>query len=177
MLSKINPFLTLLLIVAILSGCQTTQKDTRLDKASRENKNGWIYVHLEGSPATIGYQHGFLLANDIDTSVQAVKHLLTHETKKDWNFYRDAARNFLWNKLDREYKDEINGIVEGLQAKHLNYDSLDITAYNALEELAYYYVPQVQEKEKAGTGLNKAPGNCSAFIATGSYTSDGKIVI
>ncbi len=177
MLSKRNHFLSLLLIGAILSGCQTTQKDTRLEKASRENKNGWIYVHLEGSPATIGYQHGFLLANDIDTSVQAVKHLLTHETKKDWNFYRSAAKNFLWNKLDREYKDEINGIVEGLQAKHLNYDSLDITAYNALEELAYYYVPQVQEKEKAGTGLNKAPGNCSAFIATGSYTSDGKIVI
>ena len=30
---------------------------------------------------------------------------------------------------------------------------------------------------KAGSGNNKAPGNCSAFIATGSYTKDGKIVI
>ena len=29
----------------------------------------------------------------------------------------------------------------------------------------------------AHSGDNKAPGNCSAFIATGSYTKDGKIVI
>ncbi len=164
-------------LICLLFACKSTQKDTRLDKASRENKNGWIYVHLEGSPSTIGYQHGYLLANDIDTAIQAVAHLLTHETKKDWNFYRTCAKNFLWNKLDREYKDEINGIVEGLQAQHKNYDSLDITALNAMEELAYYYVPQLMEKEKPGTGNNKAPGNCSAFIATGSYTSDGKIVI
>lgn len=164
-------------LVPMLFSCAQQKKDTRLDKATRENKNGWIYVHLEGSPATIGYQHGYLLANDIDTTLQAISYLLTHETKKDWNFYRACARNFLWSKLDREYKDEINGIVEGLQAQHKNYDSLDITALNAMEELAYYYVPQLMDKEKAGSGDNKAPGNCSAFIATGSYTTDGKIVI
>ena len=83
----------------------------------------------------------------------------------------------MWDKLDREYKDEINGIVEGLHAQNKNYDSLDLTAYNAMEELAYYYVPQLIEKENPGSGNNKAPGNCSAFIATGSYTKDGKIVI
>jgi hypothetical protein len=33
------------------------------------------------------------------------------------------------------------------------------------------------DKEKPGSGNNKAPGNCSAFIATGSYTADGKIVM
>jgi hypothetical protein len=169
---------TILAFVACLfSTCKQDKKDDRLAKASREDKNGWIYVHLEGSPSTIGYQHGYLLANDIDTTIQAISHLLTHETKKDWNFYRRCAQNFLWNKLDREYKDEINGIVEGLQAQHKNYDSLDITALNAMEELAYYYVPQLMDKEKAGSGDNKAPGNCSAFIATGSYTKDGKIVI
>ena len=164
-------------IACFFLACNSTKKDTRLDKASRENKNGWIYVHLEGSPAVIGYQHGYLLANDIDTTIQAVAHLLTHETKRDWAFYRAAAKNFLWNKLDAEYKEEIKGIAEGLQAQHKNYDTLDITALNAMEELAYYYVPLEDDKIKKGSGDNKAPGNCSAFIATGSYTSDGKIVI
>lgn len=174
-LSTIFGFLSVLNL--LFTSCTSTSRDTRLDKASRENKNGWIYVHLEGSPSNIGYQHGFLLANDIDTTMQALQLLLVHETKRDWLFYRNCAKNFLWNKLDREYKDEINGIVEGLQAQHKNYDSLDITALNAMEELAYYYVPLQMEKEKAGSGNNKAPGNCSAFIATGSYTSNGKIVI
>ena len=122
---------------------KTTDKKAVLAKASREDKNGWIYVHLEGSPSDIGYQHGYLLANDIDTSIQAVSYYLTHETKRDWSFYRQAAKNFLWDKLDREYKDEINGIVAGLHDQNKNYDSLDVTAYNALEELAFYYVPYI----------------------------------
>lgn len=175
-MKKIFSISTLALV--ILCGCvNSPESHDRLAKASRENKNGWIYVHLEGSPSDIGYQHGYLLANDIDTSIQAVSYLLQHDTHRDWEFYRSAARNFLWPKLEQEYKDEINGIVEGLHAQKKNYDSLDITAYNAMEELAYYYVPQLMEKEKAGSGNNKAPGNCSAFIATGSYTKDGKIVI
>jgi hypothetical protein len=98
---------------------------------------------LKARPSDIGYQHGYLLANDIDTSIQAVSFLLQHDTHRDWKFYRSAARNFLWPKLEQEYKDEINGIVEGLHAKNKKYDSLDITAYNAMEELAYYYVPGV----------------------------------
>jgi hypothetical protein len=163
------------LLIIFLFSCHST--DDRLAKASRENKNGWVYVHLEGSPETIGYQHGYLLAEEIDTTMQAVAYWLKHETHYDWDFYRNAAKNFLWEKTDREYKDEINGIVSGLHAKNKNYDSLDITAYNALEELAFYYVPEVMNAAKAHSGDNKAPGNCSAFIATGSYTRDGKIVM
>lgn len=152
-------------------------KDPRLLKSSREDKAGWIYLHLEGSPATIGYQHGFLAANEIDTTMRAVAFWLKHETNYDWQFFRNAAKSFLWNNIDREYKDEINGIVSGLHAKKLKYDSLDVAAYNALEELAFYYVPEVMNAAKAHSGDNKAPGNCSAFIATGSYTKDGKIVM
>ena len=169
--------LLLAIIIFTITSCQTKQEVNRLAKASKENKNGWVYVHLEGSPSDIGYQHGYLLSTEIDTAIQSVSYYLEHETKKDWNFYRNCATNFLWNKLDKEYKDEINSIAEGLQAKGLKYDNIDITAYNALEELAFYYVPQLMDKEKAGSGNNKAPGNCSAFIATGSYTKDGKIVI
>jgi Phospholipase B len=176
---KINPAKTLILSLILfnLIACNTKPQTGRLAKASREDKNGWIYVHLEGSPTDIGYQHGYLLANEIDTTLKMMGYFLQHETTKDWQFYRDCAKNFLWNKLDREYKDEINGIAEGLHAKQMNYDSLDITALNAMEELAYYYVPSLMNKEKAHSGDNKAPGNCSAFIATGSYTRDGKIVM
>ena len=172
---------TLLLILPILLctllACNNEPKNNRLGNASRENKNGWVYVHLQGSPADIGFQHGYLLANEIDTTMQMMQYVLQHETGKDWQFFRNAAKSFLWNKLDPEYKAEINGIVEGLTANKKNYDSLDITALNAMEELAYYYVPSLQNAAKAHSGDNKAPGNCSAFIATGSYTKDGKIVI
>src|SRR5262245_61429987 len=92
--------------LSILAACTNSpEKKDRLTGSSRENKNGWIYVHLEGSPADIGYQHGYLLAKDIDTSVQAVSYLLQHDMHHGWEFYRNAARNFLWPRLEREYKD------------------------------------------------------------------------
>jgi Phospholipase B len=165
------------LLALCFSSIVFSSNDPRLLKASRQDKAGWIYIHLQGTPKEIGYQHGYLLAPEIDTTIQAVSYALLHLTQHDWEFYRSAARNFLWKNVDREYKDEINGIVAGLHDRHIKYDSLDITAYNALEELAFYYVPQLMDKIKPGSGDNKAPGNCSAFIATGSYTKDGKIVI
>src|SRR5215475_7361192 len=79
---------------------------SRLKPAYRFERSKWIYVHLEGSPADIGYQHGYLLAPEIDTSIQAVSYLLQHDTHRNWEFYRSAARNFLWPKLEQEYKDE-----------------------------------------------------------------------
>src|SRR5436305_5047112 len=92
---KMKCFLFAALAITLFSCNQTKTKTTDkkdvLAKASREDKNGWIYVHLEGSPSNIGYQHGYLLANDIDTSIQAVSYYLTHETKRDWSFYRQAA--------------------------------------------------------------------------------------
>jgi Phospholipase B len=166
---------TVSLILCNLLAC--TSAPNRLAGSTREDKNGWINVHLQGSPQDIGYQHGYLLANEIDTVIQMLGYFLPHETKKDWSFYRKAAKDFMWDKLDSEYKAEINGIVEGLHAKQKNYDNIDIVALNALEELAYYYVPSVMNQEKPHSGDNRAPGNCSAFIATGSYTKDGKIVI
>ena len=174
----LTAFIVLTILFHQAAMAQTAQaKKSILAKASREDKNGWIYVHLEGSPSEIGYQHGYLLAKDIDTSIRALDCLLQHDTKRNWQFYRAAAKSFLWDKLDREYKEEINGIVAGLQAHHLKYDSLDITAYNAMEELAFYYVPMLDNAANPGSGNNKAPGNCSAFIATGSFTKDGKIVM
>ena len=166
----------LLVILSAFFACKPKTLD-RLANASREDKNGWIYIHLEGSPSDIGYQHGYLVAKEIDTLIKVMQFYLPHTSKKDWAFYRAASGRFLWNKIDKEYQDELKGIAEGLQAKGFKYDSLDLVALNANIELAQYYVPELMNKANPGSGDNKAPGNCSAFIATGKYTKDGKIVI
>ncbi|MGC2160576.1 MAG: C45 family peptidase, partial [Silvibacterium sp.] len=58
-------------------------------------------------------------------------------------------------------------------------DLWDIVAMNGQEELTDYYVPWLDRNERVSNAASdpKAPGNCSAFIATGSYTKDGKIVM
>ena len=93
---------------------------TRLGGAYRFERGGWVYVHLEGSPREIGYQHGYLLAAEILDAFQSVKLRDTHETRRDWEFFRRAAREMLWPKIDREYQEELQGIAEGLKAQRVN---------------------------------------------------------
>lgn len=150
-----------------------------LAKASRADTNGWINVHLEGTPLEIGFQHGWLVAAEIDELLKALAHFLEGSTKRDWAFFRGAAERMFWPKLEAEYREEIEGIASGLKARlpKTSYDAIDITALNGWIELASRYVPFLDEKDKTRAGDNIAPGYCSAFIACGSWTEGGGIVI
>ena len=150
--------------------------DERLSGSYRFERNGWIYVHLEGPPERLGFQHGYLLADEIKDLLAVLKPWLEHTTKKDWGFYRQAAEKILWPKIDTEFQTELDGIVAGASARGMKADRWDIVALNALEELPYYYVPWL-DKKNGKPASTHSPGNCSAFVATGSYTKDRRIVI
>jgi hypothetical protein len=170
----------LLTALTLTITCYCQQQNPRLANASRFDKNGWIYVHLEGSPRDIGYQHGYLLAGEIDDLIKGFKVTLPHLSGKDWAFYRAAVGKLgFWDKIDKEYQEEITGITEGMKDKGKHYDVTDLVVLNANIELSQYYVPMLEEKAHPGSTAanNKAPGNCSGFVATGSYTADGKIAI
>jgi hypothetical protein len=158
---------------------RTGANDPRLVGAHRFEDGGWIYVHLEGDPASVGFQHGYLLASDIEDGFAAVSAGMMHESQRDWAFFRKAAQEMLWPKIDEEYQQELQGIVEGLRARTgSKLDVDDIVAMNAFEELPDYYVPWFNKQQKVEHAPNlKSPGNCSAFVATGSWTKDGKIVM
>ncbi len=137
----------------------------RLKKAFRKpSRNGWIFVHLEGSPAEIGYQHGFLLAPEIADHFKAVKLTLTHDSK-DWAFFRNAAQNVLWPHIETEYREELQGIADGLAAKGVTLDVWDLVATNAWLELDPYYLKWADSHSNRPTG-----DHCSAFVATGVHT-------
>jgi hypothetical protein len=150
----------------------------RLAGAYRFQKGGWTYVHLQGAPDQIGYQHGYLLAPEIKDAFAETKLLDTHTTKHNWNFFRDAAQNMLWPHIDAEYQAELKGIVAGLNARGVKMDLADVVALNAFMELPDYYAPWYDEQHKvANAPQRKVIGHCSAFVATGSWTKDGQIVI
>jgi hypothetical protein len=152
--------------------------DPHLSKSYRFERGGWIYVHLEGSPHDIGYQHGYLLAPQIADAFATVKLEMTHDTGRDWEFFRRAAREMLWPKIDPEYQAELQGIVDGLQATKTKIDLDDIVAFNAFSELPDYYVPWLNEQVRGkNSRRQEPPGHCSAFVATGSWTEDGGIVM
>jgi hypothetical protein len=152
--------------------------DPRLRGGYRFERGGWIYVHLEGPPAQLGYQHGYLLAPEIADALRAVRLDSTHRTKRDWDFFRATAKDVLWPGVDAEYREELTGITDGARAHGASLDIWDVVALNAFEEVPDYYVPWLNSQQKVANAPHLvSPGNCSAFVATGSYTKDGKIVM
>ncbi len=163
--------------VTLAPAARQPQTDARLKNAFREpQRNGWIFVHLEGSPAEIGYQHGYLLAQEIEDAQRAIALSLTHDSK-DWTFFRKAAQTIFWPHVPAEYQTEIRGIAEGANARGVKLDMWDITAMNAWLEFSPYYVNWYDQQHKTGAAKQPTPEHCSAFAATGSYTKDGKVVI
>lgn len=150
---------------------QASGRDPRLADASRTDENGWVVLHLRGSPAAIGYQYGWLAAPEIDDALAMFRYYLPVAAGHDWNEFRRLGREIFWPKLDDEQRAEIEGIAEGAQARGKTIERDDVVALNGWMELAWYYLPTVEGTE------NAAPGNCSAFIATGSYTKDHEIVM
>lgn len=144
---------------------------------TREDGNGWIVVHLKGNPHEVGFQHGSLLAPEIADSVKTCGAVMSIETGQDWTWYRETAMKLFWPKLDKEYQDEISGIAEGAKSKGDAVDAADILALNSYIELSDYYLPKLRAEEGHAQILSGAPSSCSAFVATGSETKDGKIVM
>jgi hypothetical protein len=164
------PILLSALVLTLALTLVSSEPDPLLRKASRAPEhNGWIQVHLEGTPAEIGFQHGYLLAAEIEDNFKDLSTEIEHDEKRDWSFFRAAARDVFWPHIEQEYRDELNGIVAGLKARGVRLDIWDVVALNAWLELPYY--------DRAGTSAGVTADHCSAFVATGSYTKDGRIVI
>ena len=81
--------------MALAIGAVADSPDARLQKAYRFQQGGWTYVHLEGSPFDVGYQHGYLLAAEIQDAFAAIKLFDVHQSGKDWEFFRTTARQML----------------------------------------------------------------------------------
>ena len=170
--------LLLIFAISLFSLGQDSSSDPRMKHGFRRpQKNGWTFVHLEGEPADIGFQHGYLLASEIDDMLKVTALEETHDGQKDWQFFRDAARTMMWPHIDAEYREELQGITEGAKAKGVKLDLWDVVALNGAEEWDYY-VKQYDKEHGIKSAISLvAPEHCSAFVATGSYTKDGKIVI
>ncbi len=147
----------------------TKEENQWLAKAYRYDKNGWIFLHIEGKPFERGFQRGYRTANEIDDFLKTVAYVEKFNTAKDIDFFVDKASNLFKDKISEEYMEEMKGMVAGLQkaGKKINLD--EMVFMNGFLDVLWYWWPE-EKKKIYGAG-------CSAFIATGEATADGKIVM
>lgn len=151
------------------------QKDW-LGRAKRHEKHGWIYLHIEGPPRERGFQHGYLLAKEIAESSHAYKAVWEYRSGMDWPWLVGKSTKILGPKVDAENLAEIDGMVEGLRMAGVSFSRQELITYNGIIELMAYWWPKEKEKLQKDSS-SPCPQSCSAFIATGSMTADGGIVL
>jgi len=154
----------------------TEAQQSWLNKGYRFEKNGWIYLHIEGAPQERGFQYGYLLAKEIGQGIKVTRVDWEYQTATDWSWLQKKASDMFSRKIDKENLAEIDGIVEGMNAAGYPSSRSEIIAYNGYLELGWYWWPEEIEKIKEGK-INPGKQSCSAFIATGGMTTDGGIVL
>jgi hypothetical protein len=145
-------------------------------KGYRFDRDGWIYLHIEGEPYERGYQYGYLVAPELSEILANTKDLTFMDTGMEWEFFVLAAEKQFAPHLDEELEQEIKGIADGAQEAGTEITWLDVLTWNGWEELVGYWWPN-EQAQWYGQYVPQNDDHCSAFIATGSYTRDGGIVM
>jgi hypothetical protein len=140
--------------------------------------NGFKYIHINGSPRERGKAYGFFSGEDFKIVQDVMKFNCYESFGKTWEFFIDATVTNLKDKIKKDFKEfyeEMEGITEGINESGFTKTTLDevITWNNSFTILDSWYGSQSGSNNKEGGGQ---PDRCSAFIACGDYTTDGKIV-
>jgi hypothetical protein len=228
--------------IEIFHATQDEPKYTPDNKGYLYDKDGWVYIHIEGSPAERGFQHGWLLADYIQQTIDLNSNKIMATQGVEWSYLKENALRMWSDKINPEYISELEGIVAGAKDRGATFDYGDLITWNGLEEITGYWLPnhineyyqslpadQGMINQTTGSGILPVPvdetddtiaaagatvdetsavttpaaasvlantpvnnlantptaatndtgaaEHCSAFIATGSYTTDGTIVL
>jgi hypothetical protein len=121
-------------------------------KGFRYNIQGWIYLYIEGEPYERGFQHGYLLSNEIVDMItrwsnmihnqKTIKKLNKYISEESydkisetwWNFCKKQSYNFYHDKYEDypEYKNEIQGIADGVKSRGGKIFGRDVTYQDIL---------------------------------------------
>ncbi len=121
----------------------TEQQRAIVDKASRDDINGWHYLHVEGEPYEIGFQHGYLLTDEFRDAIRVYTHMTLETLGMDYSFFVEQAVKLHQAHIEQEYLDEMQGMADGFTAGGFPTTLGDIIGWNAWMELTGYWWPQV----------------------------------
>ena len=171
---------------------EQTQTDAETENYFLCTKDSFKYLHLEGSPAEIGYLHGSLLADYVQRSLDGYAHATENWHSMDWEQCRRQARTY-WYYVPDDMKTEIESIAAGAADNGVirpqgteQVDWLDILTLNAMWDIWWrvsapgnplWWLPFGDETLIENYQPPETLHHCSAFIATGNATKDGGFVM
>ena len=149
---------------------------TKIKNGLSYQKNGWKYISIKGEPKERGYAYGYLCANDFKEIQQTLKFLMMEAYGVEWEYFiKEISLDFkeMTERDFKEFYEEMEGIADGCNANGCKTNIDEIIAWNFYCSIPYWY--QTRSESRVGKE-GGSPDRCSAFMAVGDWTEDGKIV-
>lgn len=149
---------------------------TRVKNGLSYDKNGWKYISIKGKPKERGYAYGYLCATEFKEIQKMLYFLMMESFGIEWDYFiKDISNDFkeMTMKNFPEFFEEMEGISDGCNANGCKTTIDEILAWNFYLSISYWWGTKSQTRIGKEGGSND---KCSAFMAVGDWTEDGKIV-
>ena len=151
----------------------------KIKNGSSFDLNGWKYISISGKARERGYAHGYLIAPEFKNIQKMMQFVSMNDYGREWSYFIDGGvaslKPTIMEKFP-EFYDEMVGIAEGCNAGGTATTIDEIIAWNNIFTIFGGWYSTISENGKGKEG-GGAADRCSAFIANGDYTEDGKIVV
>jgi hypothetical protein len=172
-----------------------------VNHGSRSEKNGWTVLSIKGSASERGYAHGYLMAAEIKEIFKMLDFNFLHSYGYTREFFCEVVSELFRPQIISNYPElyeEMEYIAKGANAAGTKVSTDDIITWNCypsidsmMGSIASLIRNSVKLNAKYGEmfkddgssvsghgegGSRPAKDHCTAFMAVGNYTKDGKIV-
>jgi hypothetical protein len=154
------------------------------------NKNGWTYISIFGNPYERGFAYGELIFEDIEKVKKILDFMIYQNYGVPWSFFIDACKKYFIPKIKKDYLefyDEMRGFADGCSSQGISFsvdESIAWNNYMTLTDNWWNNMPKSEQIKIKGISSSNtsskeggAKDRCSAFMAVGDWTKDGKILV
>jgi hypothetical protein len=149
---------------------------TKIKNGLSYEKNGWKYISIKGKPKERGYAYGYLCAKDFKKIQTMLSFLMMESYGQTWDFFIEKVSKDFKKMTETDFPElyeEMEGIVDGCNANGCKTNIDEIITWNFYCSIPYWY-SSISDNRVGKEG--GARDKCSAFMAVGDWTEDGKIV-
>ena len=145
-------------------------------------QNEWTFISVKGKPKERGYAYGYLCAKQFSEIQTMLKFFILESYGQTWE-YMIKLINEDFKEMTKhdfnEFYEEMEGIADGCSAAGTKTTIDEIIAWNFYMSISYWFSKKSDTHlgKEGGMATATAKDRCSAFIAVGDWTEDGKIVV
>lgn len=163
----------------------------KVKNGKRYDLNGWTFVSIQGDPFERGLAYGQLIKQDMVDVLKILRFTVYNDLGVTWEYFIDVAQTHFTQKIKDgfpEFYEEMSGFSKG---SGVPIDEV-VLWNNYFTICESWYSSEATSGSKSGSsssssGSREGGGGggghslsqqerCSAFIAVGDWTQDGKIV-